>query len=132
MNHDVENIKIECAETCGNAPKKQLLRDMMIAYVKNEMDVCLEPLADNVVWEIVGGMRVEGKGEVKKALCERQGDDIRELSIQNIITHGNSGAINGHIRLKDERSIAFCHVYNFSGFGKKAKIKQVTSYIIEN
>lgn len=52
------------------------------------------------------------------------------LHIHHIITHGNVASLNGKLTLTNGDKLEFCHVYRFSGFGKKAKIKEITSYII--
>lgn len=50
-----------CAENCGNSPKKELLRDLSIAFVKNEIEFCMDWMTDDVVWEIIGDKLIQGK-----------------------------------------------------------------------
>lgn len=131
METHSENIKIECAENCGNSPKKKLLRDLSIAFVKNEIEFCMDWMTDDVVWEIIGDKLIRGKGDFEKALHQMKNCKVQQLRIQNIITHGNTGSVNGTLILNDKESVAFCDVYNFRGFGKNSKIKAITSYIIK-
>lgn len=49
-----ERVRIVCAEYCGNAPKKILIRDFEIAMAKKEVSVILENLTSDCVWEIIG------------------------------------------------------------------------------
>lgn len=131
MNNHSQNIKVECAENCGNSPKKMLLKDLSIAFAKNEIDFCMDWMTDDVVWDIIGDKLIRGKGDFEKALNQMKDREVQQLSIQNIITHGNTGSVNGTLVLKDKRSVAFCDVYNFRGFGKNSKIKAITSYVIK-
>lgn len=123
-------IHIECEENCGNSPKKLLLRDLSIAFAKNEIDFWLEWMQDEVVWDIIGDRLIQGKENVEKALKEMKDSTVQELRIHNIITHGNTASLNGMLVRKEKENIAFCDVYHFAGFGKKAKIKKITSYVI--
>lgn len=126
-----DNIKIECDENCGNSPKKQLLRDLTIAFAKNEIDFCLDWITDDIVWEIVGDRLIQGKGKYEEALNDLRTKKSQALHIYNIITHGNTGSVNGTLLLTNKQCFSFCDVYNFRGFGKHSKIKAITSYIIE-
>lgn len=130
MNQKDGNFKVECAVDCGNAPKKQLLKEFTIATLQNNEDFCLEWLRDDIVWDIIGYQRLEGKNEWLAGFKQTNLQEVRELQIHNIITHGNVASLNGTIIFDDGHMIAFCDVYSFSGFGKKAKIKKVTSYVI--
>lgn len=108
-----------------------LLRDLSIAFVKNEINFCLDWMTDDVVWEIIGDKLIQGKGDFEKALHQLKDREVQQLRIQNIITHGNTGSVNGTLKLNDKQNIAFCDVYNFRGFGKNSKIKAITSYVIK-
>ncbi|WP_071394265.1 nuclear transport factor 2-like protein [Bacillus tuaregi] len=126
-----ENIRVECAENCGNSPKKQMLKELSIAFVKKEIDFCLNCMSDDVIWNIIGDRLNQGKGDYEKALWKMGNREVQELHIHNIITHGNVGSVNSTLILDDERRIERCDVYNFGGFGKNSKIKKITSYVIE-
>ncbi|HEU5138658.1 MAG TPA: hypothetical protein VFT51_01700 [Bacillales bacterium] len=54
-----------------------------------------------------------------------------ESELHNIITHGRVGSVNGALIFKNQKRLAFCDVYQFTSAGKKAKIKEITSYVIE-
>ena len=130
MNTHSDKIKIVCAENCGNSPKKELLRDLTIAFAKNEMDYCIDCVTDDIVWDIIGQKTIRGKSDFEKALNQMKDRAVQEIHIQNIITHGNTGSVNGALTLSDKQLVAFCNVYNFRGFGKNSKIRTITSYII--
>lgn len=130
MNTNSKYIKVECAEDCGNSPKKQLLKELTIAFANNDIDFCMECMSDNIVWDMIGNKKIQGISEFEEALRVMDNGDIQELQIHNIITHGNVGSVNGTLILNNQQQIHFCDVYNFSGFGKKAKIKLITSYVV--
>lgn len=127
MAGNYDDIKIVCAEDCGNSPRKELLKQVTAAFAVNDTDIIEENFADNVTWNIVGDKTIDGKAVVIDSM---QNNTTVELKITNIITHGKTGAVNGTLMNKDGERIAFCDVYTFSSAGKKAKIKRIMSYII--
>ena len=131
MTAHSENIQVECAENCGNSPKKRLLKDLTIAFAKSDIRFCVDCVADDVVWHIVGDKRIRGKGDFETALNQMKDREAQQMHIHNIITHGNTGSVNGTLILNDKQSVAFCDVYNFKGFGKNSKIKLITSYVVK-
>jgi hypothetical protein len=58
------------------------------------------------------------------------GTKTRELTINEIITHGKSAAVCGEVSVKDGRTFSFADFYLFSG-AKADLIKSITSYVIE-
>ena len=123
-------VKITVDEDCGNAPKKLLLRDFNIAVVQNDSEFISRNVADAIRWDMVGDKVLEGKGDVAAGLEQVKRKNATELTLKNIITHGNTGAVDGLLRFEDGRSYAFCDVYRFSSSAKDAKIKEITSYVI--
>ena len=88
-------------------------------------------MTDQIIWNIIGNKQIRGKNEFTDAMNQMKNHNIEELRIHNIITHGNAGAVNGTIKQSRNRMIAFCDIFHFDGFGKNAKIKAITSYVIE-
>src|SRR5699024_6855459 len=109
MNH----IKVKCAEDCGNAPKKQLLKELSIAFVNQEFGFCLDWVADDITCEIIGGEQIQGKEDFEQILHKIKDFTIQELHIHNIITHGNAASLNGTVVYDDQQRVAFCNVYRF-------------------
>jgi len=123
-------LKIVCAEDCGNAPKKALLRDLSIDYWGGDGQMMEENLADGAVWTVVGQNRVEGIPAIVEQAAGDRSEKPAELLIHNIITHGNTASLNASVVRQDGSRLEYCDVFRFSGFGKKAKIKEITSYRI--
>lgn len=123
-------MKVVCPVDCGNAPRKEILRDWNIALAGGDAAAVAELLADDVVFEPVGGSPIEGKAAVL-SYFETAGVATDELRIHNIITHGNTAALNASRLLSDGQRWDYCHVYLFKGFSRKAKLGRITSYRIE-
>lgn len=130
-NMTQSELIVKCAENCGNAPKKLLLKDMIIAIAKKDINFCLDYVEENIVWNIVGKNNIEGKNEYARVLNQWKSEQVTQLIIHNIITHGNTASLNGTFILQNDEKIEFCNVYQFGGFGKNAKIKKITSYVIK-
>src|SRR5690554_2150824 len=125
----LSDVKITVAKDCGNAPKKLILRDFNIALVTKDNTFILENIADDISWTIVGDEIVEGKDNFITRSNVLYKDYITELIIEDIITHGYVASAHGKV-IGTNQSFDFCHVYKFTGASKKAKIKEITSYII--
>ena len=124
-------MKIVCAEDCGNAPKKRILKDFHIALAKRDFSFIEEQLSDAVVWNVIGDQVYQGKEAVLNELKQNSLADITELHIHNIITHGWIASANGTVYVEQGKRCEFCYVYRFSSAGKNAKLKEVTVYIIQ-
>ena len=122
--------KVNVQADCGNAPKKLFLRDITIAFTQTNASFILDGMADEVRWEMVGSRTFAGKAEVESALKDMLDGSITELTIANIITHGDAGAVNGTMTFVDGTTYSFCDVYTFTSHGKNAKIKTLTAYVI--
>ncbi len=123
-------VNIVVQPDCGNAPKKELLRDFTIAFPKQQASFLLDNIADEIQWEMVGDKLINGKIEAEKSINAMMDDSIKELVIKEIITHGDTGSVNGTMEFKDGSKFAFCDIYKFTSHAKDAKIKEITSFII--
>ncbi len=124
-------VKISYPASCGNAPKKVTLVNLYKAFANNDKKFLIENTSDKLVWNIIGKKKITGRDEVVSLFYLYSQKGIKEIQIINVITHGNVAAVNGRLVFNDESSFAFCDVYNFSGFGKNAKIREVNSYLIK-
>lgn len=118
-------------EDCGNSPKKAFLRDFNVAFAEADVEFILENVSDNIEWITVGDRETHGKDGLEAALEEMTGSDVAEMTIDHIITHGATGAVDGTLVLESGEVYAFCDVYEFSSHGKNAKIQTMRSYVIE-
>ena len=122
--------KITVHADCDGAPKKQLLRDLNIAFARADVEGILDFFSDDICWRIIGAAEYRGKEAVRKGLTAMADLVISELAIHSIIADGREGAINGVITSEGGASVAFCDVCQFAG-APGAGIKTLTSYAIE-
>ncbi|KDE59678.1 hypothetical protein EL22_18995 [Halostagnicola sp. A56] len=122
---------ITVPEDCGNSPKKALLRDFNVAFAEGDEEFILETVSDDIEWTSVGERQRYGTGDLASALEEMEESDVAELTIDHVITHGATGAVDGTVTMEDGSAYAFCDVYEFTNTGSNAAIRTMTSYVIE-
>lgn len=120
-------LKVMVPSDCGNAPRKEFIRDFNISFAKNDTDAILKCMSEDIVWNMIGNKTLEGKDAVTEMLRTMEGEKARDLTIHTIITHGDTAAANGVMKF-ERTTIAFCDIYKFSGHENTAKIKELTSY----
>lgn len=49
-----DQVNIICAEDCGNAPKKELLRAFNVAFVCNDIGFITEHIIEDIQWNFIG------------------------------------------------------------------------------
>lgn len=123
-------VKINVLEDCGNAPKKQFLKDFIIAVVKNENAFLARNVTKDICWNVVGGRSAQGQQEVLLELQRFRSDKVVELNIYTIVTHGYNGVANGLLKFKGGKTVAFCDVYLFKASTNNAPIKTIDTYAI--
>lgn len=122
--------KITINSDCGNSSKKEFLKKINIAFAQADSDFLIESVTDDIVWEMVGDKTIEGKEDFAAVLEEMKEKAASELLVEQILTHGREGAVNGVITASSGNKYAFSDFYKFRG-AKGAKIKRLTSYVIK-
>lgn len=122
--------KIISSPNCGNSPKMEFLKEFNIAFAKGNVKFITESVTDEIVWNVIGGKRIEGKEKFREELEKMKPKKATELIIDQILSHGKEGATNGIIKMQNGKKYAFSDFYKFKG-AKGAKIKSMTSYVIE-
>ena len=125
----MKDFKIDVKADCGNAPKKKFLRDFIIAFFRADVDFILNSVSDDIVWDIFGNKRIEGKSAFTAALNEMSAFETGGLTIHHIITHGREAAVNGEFIMAGNKRYAFCDVCEFTSAGSHI-IKRLYSYIV--
>jgi len=114
--------------------KSKFLRKFNQAIASNDQDFIQKSINDDIIWIIAGQKIVKGKENFMNEIRAMKGEAGFELNIDNIITQGDSAAVDGTIRTKqyskNTLNYAFCDIYSLSGF-KTPKIKKITSYLIQ-
>lgn len=125
-SHTLEVIDIP--EHCGNAPRKAVLRDFLLALYQGDSAQVLEHLRDDIAWEIVGTTVLEGHKAVESWLATQR--RVFALHLTTVITHGTDCGADGRVVHDDSAHVAFNHVVIFAGHAKTAKIKAIRSYLV--
>ena len=123
--------KVNVEADCGNAPKKLFVRDLMVGIADNDIAFILDCLTDDIHWQLVGRHSTTRKTEVEDLLNDWLPEHIDEMTIVSIISHGDECSTDGIMISRDGKTFAFCHVCKFNGHGKKAKIKAIRTYVID-
>lgn len=120
---------IDLPEGCGNAPRRLLLRDFLVAFYSRQSHVIAEALSDDARWHIVGAETHDGVHDIQEQL-ESAALGV-ELEFNTIITHGTDASVDGSIMYVNGTSFGFSHIFRFTGHTKIAKIREIRSYLIE-
>lgn len=119
---------VDIPEDCGNAPRKIVIRDFLIALYNRAIDDVITALRDDIRWDIIGSTTLSNTAEVREWLLAEK--PVKALKLHTIITHGTDCGADGTITYTNGHHANFNHIILFSGHGKNAKIKEIRSYII--
>ena len=122
--------KIISSPNCGNSPKMEFLKEFNIAFAKGIVEFIAESITDDIIWNIIGDKKIEGKEKFTEELEKMKSEKATELIIDQILSHGKEGSTNGIMKMKNGKKYAFSDFYKFKS-AKGAKIKSITSYVIE-
>ena len=122
--------KIISSPNCGNSPKMEFLKQFNIAFAQGNVAILTESVTDDIVWNIIGDQKIKGIKDFTDALEKMKSEKVKELILEQILSHGKEGAANGVVKMENGKTYAFSDFYVFKG-AKGGKIKAITSYIIE-
>lgn len=131
LDEDLKNVKFTVLGDlkCDNAPKRRIIRDIVIASIVGDEKCLTEWLTDDLVWNVPGSFELIGR----KAFLEEINEHLQKVSsleIKSMLTHGKEASSHGTIILNSGEEIYFAEMYEFENHKKDAKIKAITSYII--
>ncbi|QNL48211.1 nuclear transport factor 2 family protein [Olivibacter sp. SDN3] len=122
-------VNIHVPKDCDKAPKRRLIRDLRIAFIKKDIDFIQNHLAPDIILDIVGAEVVTGIDQVLNHIKTAENEELREFTIAQLISHGKFAASNGSFVFQ-KKTFAFADHYEFTSAGS-SKIKKITSYIIQ-
>lgn len=122
--------KIISSSNCGNSPKMKFIKEFNIAFAKGNLEFLMENVTDDIVWNIIGNKKIEGKEKFTEELKKMKSEKVIELIIEQILSHGKEGASNGIMKMKNGKKYAFSDFYVFKNT-KSTDLKLITSYVIE-
>jgi hypothetical protein len=119
--------KITVEPDCGNAPRKEFLRDFNIAFATGDVDFIIQHVSNDIEWKIYGDKHINGKEAFIKEVNIMKEYTADEVIIHSIITHGREAALNGEMKMGG-KTYAFCDVYRFTSTSSDV-IKEMKSYL---
>ena len=121
---------LEMHADCGNAPKKNFIRDVNLAFVEENVDYLLEHTAEDIVWTMTGTQPITGKAAFRAELERMHGNPVTKLTLDTILTHGREAAARGRLEFADGSTYAFADFYLFTG-AKGDRIRAITTYLVK-
>lgn len=106
------------------------MKDFNVALAKGDISFLVENVQDKMSWEVAGNLTAQGKNEYLKATVKHQFWQVKELTVETIITHGPDASVSGQITTVSDTKFSFCDVYRFKGAGGLT-IKSIKSFIIQ-
>lgn len=124
-------MEIIIPKDCGNAPRKMIIIDFIVACLNGEREILAGYSIDTVEWhDVKENRRVIGLKKMIDKIEKNKLADVQKLCIEHVITHGKLAAIHGEIIYTQGNKTPFCIILEFSSAGKSGKIKRVKSYVI--
>ena len=120
-------VKVIVSENCGNSPKSLLLRDFNIAVAKGNLPFVERNITEDITWHLFEPARQKQIRGISNVLKEYRQNPVIvpiEFIIDNVITHGDRGAVNGTIKAKDGKLYIYCNIYKFSSHQKTPKSRK--------
>lgn len=115
----------------GGSERRRVVEAYFDGFRRGDHAAILACLTDDVVWDIVGHKRLQGKAEFDAEIESDRFEGHPELEVGKLIAEGDSlvalGNGLGHLRGGGELRFAFCTVFGLTGAGA---IASVASYIV--
>lgn len=121
-------VTVRSTPDCGNAPRKEVLRDLVVALAERDGETVAALVGEDVEWNLVGDTVVRGREAVRAWAADLP--EAKEVAFGALITHGREAGVDGMIEAADGTRHAFCHVLRFPGTARTAKIAEIRSYIL--
>lgn len=119
---------LDIPDRCGNAPRKAVIRDFLVAVYSGQAETVLDYLREDIQWELIGDKVLTGYDDIWEWIQDRP--KVAQVTLKSVITHGTECAADGLITDIAGTKVAFNHVMIFAGHAKTAKIKSIRSYLI--
>src|SRR5690606_5327905 len=115
---------------CGNSPKKEFLKDFVIALARADREFVLGGITEDIQWEIVGQVTYTNKEQFIQQIQQQPIWKVEELRVEAVVTHGTDASVSGRGRTCEGSLLALCTVLTFQAF-KGALSKKLQSSIME-
>lgn len=119
-------VQVYCKEDCGNAPKKRLCLDFLIAAAEGRADEAITFCIPEIRVDMIGRESIHGQLQLQEFLQPIPG--VEALHIHGMITHGREAAVNGEVKTA-QGSHSFALFFTFNRH-KNALIKKIVVYLV--
>ena len=117
-----------------NSTKAEFIREYNSWFMTDDIDRIMAVMDDEIVWEMVGDITVEGKQAVREMLTKLpEGEekmDMIEERVDGILVDGLLGSSFGTVIMANGESYAFNDVLQFKD-SEEIKIKKVKTFMIK-
>lgn len=120
-------MKISIPKGCDNAPKKDFLVNINLAYARRDLGALNEAFTDKFNWNWVETQKTVSKTNLNASIFLEY--PVIEISLEKVLTHGREGAVMGKMTCENGTTFAFSDFYEFSG-AKGDKVKSITRFIV--
>lgn len=119
--------EVNRSKSCGNSPKSKFAESIAIAIAIELKDqgFLAEVIAPDLVWEMPDGAHLSEADA--KSFIELSHETPVVVSIDQVVTHGKAGVVNGVVEMESGSLKRFCHVMEFSNV-KCDKVRRFVSY----
>ena len=114
---------------CGNAPRKTIVRNLVVALAMKDIDFVASLITGDASWALVGEHHLVGGPAILAWISGLP--TVSAVIFGSLLTHGRGASVDGVLELSDGTKMGFCHVLRFADAGKTAKLVGVTSYVID-
>jgi ketosteroid isomerase-like protein len=126
----LSGTEIVIGEIGAGSPRQAWLRDFNLAFIAGDVEKTLEFVAEDIVWELVGEGRIEGREGMRAWLRSMAGKRARRVELKHFITHGRVASVNGSYEMESGSKFEFCDVYEFADTKNDSPIRHYTSYVV--
>ena len=110
---------------------KAIIEKVNMAFAENKVEDFLSLCADDVVWNMVGDKKNEGKDTIREWMGSHGHSDPPKFTVNKLFAEDDSVACHGDMTMKGEdgaeNTYSYCDVYEFSG----GKITRLDSYVVK-
>lgn len=112
---------------------KEIVTQINDAFTKGDVEGFLNHCTEDLVWNMFGDTRNEGKENIRKWMNSNEGNcEPPVFSVDNLFGEGDLVACDGDMTMKTaegkEWKGRYCDLYRFDN----GKVKELRSYVIEN
>ncbi|GAB2558905.1 DNA-directed RNA polymerase subunit alpha C-terminal domain-containing protein [Gracilibacillus alcaliphilus] len=115
---------------CDNAPKRRMIRDFIIGRAARKEEILTDVLTEDVIWRVINKDETHGFRNFCQKIAKAD-YHLSSIEIAINLTHGKEGAVHTIVTLNDGRQIYSADFFEFVSNKKDAKIKRITTYIMD-